>query len=121
MSSGLCNETKVRNVDCLFQGALVWSVKDRIERNVLQDFVHAELVRIENHGCISGVSKFQQGILCDSDEVTRLEKPNEAKVFRAVRIELCAVEKRLEATKEQRSRQTSCGREENAEMMSARF
>ena len=49
VSSRLGNQTEVRNVDCLFQSALIRGIKDRIERNVLQHLVHAEFVRIENH------------------------------------------------------------------------
>jgi hypothetical protein len=45
----LGNETKIGNIDGLLQGSLVGCIKDCIERDVLQNFVDSEFMRVENH------------------------------------------------------------------------
>ena len=49
MSSLLSAETQVRDVDSLAKARLGWRVKQGIERDVLEHFVHSEFVRIGYH------------------------------------------------------------------------
>lgn len=50
MSTRLCNKTKICNIDSLSKPSLVGSIKDGIQRDVLEHLVHPELVWVENHG-----------------------------------------------------------------------
>ena len=50
VSTSLGDSTKVRDVDGLAQARFVRRIEDGIERDVLQDLVKAEFVRIEDHG-----------------------------------------------------------------------
>ena len=49
MRAGLGNRSQIGNIDGLRQGSLVWCVKKGIERDVLEDLVDSEFVRIEKH------------------------------------------------------------------------
>ena len=57
------NQSKICNIDCLGQSSLIGSIKDGVERNVLQNFVHAELVWIENHFDIVSEFAVYTGVL----------------------------------------------------------
>jgi len=48
--SGLGNQAQVGNIDRLADGRFVRGVKNDVERDVLEDFVQPELVRVEHHG-----------------------------------------------------------------------
>jgi hypothetical protein len=45
----LGDQTKIRNIHRSGELSLVRGIKDGIERNVLENFVEPELVRVENH------------------------------------------------------------------------
>ena len=49
MCTRLCNLAKIGNIDGSLEACLVGSVKDGIQRNVLENLVDSEFVRIEHH------------------------------------------------------------------------
>lgn len=64
MCSSLANGSKVGNVHSPFQSGLVWSIKDGIQRNVLEDLVDSELMRVEDHGGIYGGAGLESVKMC---------------------------------------------------------
>jgi hypothetical protein len=63
MGTRLGNLTKIGNIHSTLKARLVGSIKNRIQRNVLEDLVEPHLVRIEHHLCgVITKSKTETGL-----------------------------------------------------------